>query len=96
MAYIDQYNNAVDQTFRNRVIIAIVIKSISVILEPTSKSNYNKRISLAHKIANDPTDMATKMAYIIGADPDAIDAPDSMLDSLVDSIWDTVAGIEPI
>jgi len=91
-----QYAVAQDQDFVGRVCMSALIYAKTVSAEVSSTPNYNNRIDLARRFANDPVALAQKMAYLIASDATAEGGTDTTIHSLVQAGWNTMAGMPPV
>lgn len=95
MSLLDQYKAAQAEEFAGKVCIAALTYALQVTAEARTTANYNKRVDLARRFANDPVTNAQKMVYLIATDPAVVAADDNTIRSLVAAVWNTMAGVEP-
>lgn len=97
MAFADQMTLARDETFRDRVTIAVLTAAKDITAEsvtPASIGYHQQRQGLAFAMIQQPNAAADRFAYLVATNV-AITAAssDNDIQFTVNSLWDAVAGI---
>lgn len=99
MAYTDQAALAADQTFRDKVRVALATAAVQVMGEDKaaySDTHFGKRQDLAYRVLQAAADGALLEAFVWAtvANPEVTAAsPDDTFQYQVNTVWDDLAGV---
>jgi hypothetical protein len=94
MAFIDQYTLAMDQSFINRVQMAMVKSAISVCNESPAADYHQPRSAWATQVLRDPSFYAARVAFGVTSNPViTAQSSDSDIEFTVNSDWNAYAGV---
>lgn len=98
MSLVQQYSVATDETFRQRVQVAMVIAARDIqgeAIGAVSVAHYQKRQQLARSIILGPLGYVERFAWLCAANPGLIGTPtDSDIQFTVNTVWDDAAGVD--
>lgn len=93
MAFIDQYNLAIDPLFVARVEIALAKSSVAVNSEDPSTPGHSTRVAYSKRVLDAPASAAASaaIAVVTNAAIDA-DAPDDAIEFTINSMYNALSG----
>jgi len=88
-----QQTASVDQTFVNRVEMAILAAAQAISTEPTATANHTNRVALMRSVATNPVQMAYPFAAILASQGVDGTSTDAAISTMVSACWNTLAGV---
>ena len=88
----DQYDETTSQELLQRVQMATVAAAQAISTEADTTPNHLNRVTLANRVANSPSNLASAFTNLCCAEGITSASDDASIESMVSAVWNTMAG----